>query len=73
MRPVVHQHTWDIVRQLAERGQVPEWKVMHLAVVLLEQTVRERPVVLELLHSVGGDVGPVDTPAPLPPVTGGDA
>ena len=63
MRPVVHQHTWHIVKQLARKGRAPEWKVLHLAVLLLEQRVGELPEALDLLAEMGGDLGDAE-PAP---------
>ena len=55
-RPVVHQDTWARVTRLAARWGQPEWKVMHLAVVVLEQTAPGDPLVADLLRWIEGDL-----------------
>ena len=55
-KPVVHHETWQIVRSLAERWGEPEWKVMHLALVLLQRTAQERPEMADILRSIDGDI-----------------
>ena len=55
--PIVHNDTWTRVRTLATRAGEPEWKVLHLAVLLLEQRVGERPEVLDALVTMEGDLG----------------
>ena len=64
-KPVVHNETWAIVSELAARWGEPEWKVMHLAAVLLRQTAQTRPEVAEILRAVEGSLGPHAIESPL--------